>query len=289
MHISALFVVGCNTCVQLHTPQFHMKPDKFYGTAEWQKARKQALHDYDWKCTNCGQSLVGLGRAAHVHHRKELARAPALRSEPLNLKPLCSSCHNQVEPRTSNATQRMNRARPILPKPGCRVMLVCGPAGSGKSTYVEANKGPDDTVIDFDAIAKEMGFGRERGSLAYNHVGLVLEERNSRMRALARAPSTHTAWVVLLAPSAALRAWWCGQLNVAPKDMVLLKPDRDELERRIKADPTRAKVIDLHLTLAKQWFEKENTNNPGVLTEGCDENGNPLDPLHPWASSKVSG
>lgn len=42
----------------------------------------------------CGVSLVGMGKGAHVHHRKELSRAPALATEPLNLKPLCVGCHN---------------------------------------------------------------------------------------------------------------------------------------------------------------------------------------------------
>ena len=52
------------------------------------------MHDGGWQCSRCGISLVGLGKGAHVHHRKELKSAPALRSEPLNLMPLCVGCHN---------------------------------------------------------------------------------------------------------------------------------------------------------------------------------------------------
>ncbi|APG10179.1 hypothetical protein BKD09_17770 [Bradyrhizobium japonicum] len=65
----------------------------FYGSAEWQRARLQALHDGGWQCQRCGTSLIGKGREAHVHHRKELKRAPSLRSEPLNLMALCRLCH----------------------------------------------------------------------------------------------------------------------------------------------------------------------------------------------------
>jgi len=71
-----------------------MKPAPFYKSSEWQIARRQALHDANYLCQRCGVSLVGMGRAAHVHHRKPLATTPALRSEPLNLKALCQSCHN---------------------------------------------------------------------------------------------------------------------------------------------------------------------------------------------------
>ena len=57
----------------------------FYDRHEWEAARKQALHDSGYQCQRCGTSLVGLGKACHVHHKKELRRAPALRVEPLNL------------------------------------------------------------------------------------------------------------------------------------------------------------------------------------------------------------
>ena len=67
----------------------------FYDRREWEVARKQALHDSGYKCERCGASLVGLRRACHVHHRKELKLAPALRSEPLNLVSLCRSCHTR--------------------------------------------------------------------------------------------------------------------------------------------------------------------------------------------------
>ena len=71
-----------------------MQPNAFYKSRDWQIARRQALHDSGYRCARCGTSLVGIGRAAHVHHRKELKRTPALATEPLNLKPLCVGCHN---------------------------------------------------------------------------------------------------------------------------------------------------------------------------------------------------
>ena len=49
----------------------------FYDKREWNTARRQALHDSGYRCQRCGNSLVGLGKACHVHHKKELRRAPA--------------------------------------------------------------------------------------------------------------------------------------------------------------------------------------------------------------------
>ena len=71
-----------------------MRCDPFYKSAEWRKARSQALHDVGYRCVRCHTTLVGKGRACHVHHRKPYRAAPALGIEPQNLKPLCRSCHN---------------------------------------------------------------------------------------------------------------------------------------------------------------------------------------------------
>ena len=72
---------------------------RFYDTAAWRRARHQAMHDAGWCCSNprCRRSLIGLGKEAHVHHRKALRRAPVLALEPQNLRPLCRDCHMQLE------------------------------------------------------------------------------------------------------------------------------------------------------------------------------------------------
>ena len=73
-----------------------MSITRFYHKRTWLKARRQALYDAGYQCQRCGVSLVGKGKAAHVHHRKPLAKAPALATEPLNLQALCVSCHDTV-------------------------------------------------------------------------------------------------------------------------------------------------------------------------------------------------
>jgi 5-methylcytosine-specific restriction enzyme A len=73
-----------------------MKPLPFYKSRAWQRARRQALHDAGYRCVRCGGLLAGKGRGAHVHHRKPYLTAPALGTEPLNLTPLCVSCHDIV-------------------------------------------------------------------------------------------------------------------------------------------------------------------------------------------------
>jgi hypothetical protein len=170
-------------------------------------------------------------------------------------------------------------ARPFFAAPSCRVKLVCGPPAAGKTTYVNAHKGPDDVVIDWDLIADEFGFDRKT---AKDYIPELLEERNARLAALAEEPATRVAWVVLTAPSKSLRRWWCDRLGVRSVDLIVLVPPREELYRRIMADPARFTVRKSNLELAAQWFIRERNDDPGILRQGYDARGNPLDELHPW-------
>jgi len=170
-------------------------------------------------------------------------------------------------------------ARPELPRPSCRVVLVCGPVGAGKSTYVRERARPVDIVIDFDTIAAEWGYGRDRPSWV---IGELLEERNARLAALASEPVDRVAYVIIAAPSQRLRRWWCEQLGVRASDLIVLVPARAEIYRRIMNDPERVAMRALHLQLAAKWFKQEESNDPGSVRRGVDAHGNPTDPLHAW-------
>jgi AAA domain-containing protein len=170
-------------------------------------------------------------------------------------------------------------ARPQLPMPACRVMLVCGPPAAGKSTYVRARAKPDDIVIDFDEIATEYGYNRDRPSWV---VGELLEDRNARLANLASEPPERIAWVTLCAPSRALRRWWCEALNVRAEDLVMLVPPPKELYRRVMNDPARRSTRVKNLQLLARWFKLERSNDPGIVRAACDGDGYPTDPLHPW-------
>jgi 5-methylcytosine-specific restriction enzyme A len=144
--------------------------------------------------------------------------------------------------------------QPSLPRPRCRVMLICGPPASGKSTYVRANAKLNDIIIDLDMIARDHGFGRVRPD---NAMHSLLRTRNGRLAALAKESPSRTAWVILSAPTAKLRQWWCDALGVQPHNLVVLMPTREELQRRVVADPDRKRVVDLHLSWIDKWLMRE--------------------------------
>ena len=174
--------------------------------------------------------------------------------------------------------------RPELPRPTCRVRLICGPPAAGKTSYVKKHAAPGDIIIDLDLIAREYGYGYDRPSWV---IGDMLDDRNARLARLAQEPPQRVAWVVLTAPSQSLRQWWRQALNVQRDDLVLLVPPWKELHRRIMADPARREVRQRHLQLVAKWFRLERNNDPGVIKQDIGEDGHPTDPLHPWNRTRA--
>ena len=143
-----------------------------------------------------------------------------------------------------------NLTHPSLPKPACKVRLVCGPPASGKSTFVKQHAGPDDIVIDLDLIAGEYGLGRDRRA---GDLERILLDRNRRLAALAFAQPTRIAWVIVAAPGHSQREWWREALAA---DVIFLQAEPRELRRRALADPTRNPRLSMKL-IDKWLFEEK--------------------------------
>jgi 5-methylcytosine-specific restriction enzyme A len=199
---------------------------------------------------------------AHPTHRMYADHIVELRDggHPFDLSNGQCLCAVHHEKKTFKARQLRAEAgsgsytQPCLPRPGCRVMLICGPPASGKSTYVRDNAGPNDIVIDLDTIARDYGLGRNRPEEA---TPLLLLERNRRLANLANEPAERVAWVIIGAPGQKLRRWWCQALGVEQGDMVLLAPPMAELQRRIMNDPERKRICDLQLQWIDKWMMSE--------------------------------
>jgi len=138
---------------------------------------------------------------------------------------------------------------PTLPRPTCKVMLVCGPPAVGKSTFVKQHAKPGDIVIDLDAIAAEHGIGRSRRA---GDLERILADRNRRLAALASEQPERIAWVIVAAPGHSQREWWREALAA---DVIFLQAEPRELRRRALADPTRDNRLSLKLI--DKWLFQE--------------------------------
>lgn len=241
--------------------------DPIYNTPEFRHWRAQVVARAGGRCQAMDQHGLRCPKSQPQHrmyadHIMELRDGGAL-LDPGNGMCMCASHHEikTAQAREARGAWSGSLTRPILPMPTCRVKLVCGPPAAGKSTYVKANAAPGDIIIDIDYIARQHGLGRQRPDDATR---TLLMDRNQRLAALAKQPADRTAWVILTAPSSKLRIWWCNMLGVLPDDMIVLMPTRDELYRRVRADPDRDDVRYHHMNLIDQWFDRENGYVGGV-------------------------
>lgn len=245
----------------------------------WAKAR--AVHlQREPLCRFCREQGKVVA-ATVVDHIVPIAERPDLRLDHSNLRSLCKPCHDSRTAAEQGFNKQHGQARPDwLLKPRCAVTLVCGPPGSGKSSYVVDHAAHKDIVIDLDDIRSQVS-GLPIYQSGKEWLGPALAARNSRLARLAAERASSRAWVIVSAPSAGQRKWWQDQL--AADRVVLCDVPPAECKRRIRSDQRRAAVLDQHLLAVDEWWAIERgLQMPKALKRGCAADGTPTDPAHPW-------
>ena len=130
--------------------------------------------------------------------------------------------------------------------------IVCGPAGSGKSSYVHERAGSNDVVICLDTIIMKLTKLPEHHSQPWA-VTKALDIRNMKLRRLADDVEHERAWFIISAPEPRERARWQARLG---GDLVVLSTPLPECARRIKADPARAGLTERMIATATDWWAK---------------------------------
>lgn len=193
-------------------------------------------------CVHC--QAEGIVKATEIiDHVKPIAQGGEDIDD--NCQGLCK-LHHDLKTSREASIGREGQAHPTwLPKPAIPVVVVCGPAGAGKSTYVNANAKPGDVILDLDLINQDL-FGRHGHQRRKGDAGPALWERNRRLAKLANARSG-TAWFIVSAPTERERAWWRETLNA--REVVLLDPGKNVCLERIGPVLTRR-------TATEQWYLK---------------------------------
>ena len=229
--------------------------DRGYGSA-WVKLREIVLKRDAYLCQEClrNDRPTPLGIKPHDHAIDHITPKARGGTDDLdNLESLCAPCHD-----AKSATEHgSGRAKVIISpdgwptgpkrwgysipdgvKPsGIPVVLVSGPPAAGKSTYIEANAKPGDTVIDFDLLCKRVGGAKWDTRKHIYRAAFNL--RDVEIRALARK-TTGTCYLIVTAPSEDERRAWVEALgNVT---IQLLRTPQDVCIARIRADPNRSEA-----------------------------------------------
>ena len=121
--------------------------ESFYSSSAWEDTRINVILERATSdgviCQECGQAIRE-SKKIIVHHIEELninnVNDYNISFNHSNLLVVCFNCHNRIHKRFCK--QECEKG----------TYIVYGPPLSGKSTYVKNHKGPNDLVIDLDAI-----------------------------------------------------------------------------------------------------------------------------------------
>lgn len=143
---------------------------------------------------------------------------------------------------------------PAIKRPSCRVMLIGGPPGSGKSYYVNKNKKQDDIVIDLDEIMAELSGLSIYQADKDTWLIPAIKERNKILSSLCNENINRVAWVIICA-SGSQWMWW--RMTLKPKVAHSCWMPMDVCINRIKADQRRSHQVDRHIKACVDWFDAE--------------------------------
>ncbi len=225
----------------------------FYNSTAWKK--KRAAHrksePFCRRCNTEGRFVLG-EMVDHIVPMRE-GGSPF---DDDNLQTLCNFCHNrkrQTEKNNSRISEDAeNRRFPKdISKSRIPLFIVCGPPGSGKSTYVRENSGPKDLVIDLDSIFSLLSRLPEHSNPT-GYLAEALDIRNAKLRGLATDTKHERAWFIITAPRADERTAWAAMLGAS---VVVMDTPKDECIRRINADVARDGHREWMISAVHAWYE----------------------------------
>lgn len=193
-----------------------------------------------------------------------------------NHQPTCKRCHSMktatedgrwgVERQGAPAREWVGAAmlpldmgRPVMP-----LLVICGPPGAGKTSFVKSYARPGEMVLDLDVILAEVTRRPLYSPASVDEWTAAKKVRNQRLVALCSAPARWPrAWLIASAPKLTDRRYW----RERGARVVMILPSLDECLRRIRGDGARPEKAGHEQ--ACLWWWKVHT------TSGEDEIVNP--------------
>lgn len=225
---------------------------RLLGTHRWKKARAAFLLQYPLcsPCETAGRATL----ATLVHHTVPHLNDPSVFWRKEWWEGRCVTCHadaQRVEQSRGRTTEtyrgcdeqglpldpshhwqggehvpRFSRSYvPDGPPIGDRLTIVCGPPRSGKNTYVDAQRGPTDIVIDLDDYT---------GTLDQRYA-----QRDADLEAAAKTNAR--VWYIACAPKPSDRRQF--RANLQPGELVVLEVGAQTCKARTQ-DPRLRRAID---------------------------------------------
>lgn len=214
-------------------------------TTRWDKARKVWL-DHHPLCAVCEREgrVTAAGEVDHIipHEGDQ-----ALFWDQTNWQSICRNHH--IEKSAEESRSRKSSMLPSwMPRPTKPLILVCGPPGAGKTTYVRTHAKPVDLVLDLDDMAVAMGLPLE--GRTDSQIGALVRERNRRLAAFCEGRTSHPrCWLIATAGKPDHREFWRGK----GAKVVELHPGVHVCKERILQDATRPLSVRSRIAAVEAW------------------------------------
>lgn len=176
----------------------------------------------------------------------------------------------QIYTPNTNAMQQMNRTESTIeqiPNPdgklltseedraqnGVRNLIVAGPPGSGKTTWVNEHKQPGEIVLDLDAIkAALLGEEYFHSQIDSAMVDILQDIRKVIYHAISWNALNQKAYIITTEADAIELKVLGETLNA---DLKIMDTDKETCKARVAADSTRTEKTVFY-RLIDEWFEK---------------------------------
>ena len=214
---------------------------QFYRNERWRKARETHLGHYP-DCARCGAP------ATSVDHIVPHDGSPEQFWNTANWQSLCADCHNSKSAQWAVQKREARKAGDTA-KFAVPVTVVCGPPGSGKTSYVEERRKWGDLTVDLDAIYQAItGLPMYETPLAL--LPFVTAARDALVDRLSRpAPEVKRAWVI----QGGARQEDRERYQTRGASVVVLAVPEDECLRRISKDVRRSGGPDAGVGKVARW------------------------------------
>ena len=184
-----------------------------------------------------------------------------------NWQALCKKCHD-IKTLTEDSDWKncgtiyypYNIPKLIIP-----LNVVCGPIASGKSTYIQNNKGDKDYVIDVDEIISQIS-GLSIYEADFNiYVDEAIVERNTRLAKLTWHTEYKKVWLAATSASKWQRDYWRDRYQAT---VYVLETDVDECIKRMNQDKRRHNNnynLKEKEILIRSWWKKYQRSDDDII------------------------